>query len=74
MVYSKCNENTKTQRVFLIEILLLDEQLSRQLNRICSMVTLDMKVVSGVAGVHGPAPEGDTQISVSPCVSLLSQG
>ena len=53
--------------------LLLDEQLLWQLNRIRSMGTLD-KVVSAVAGVHGPAPEGDTRISISPCVSLLSQG
>ena len=34
--------------------LLLDEQLLWQLKRIHSMVTLDMQVVSAVAGVHGP--------------------
>ena len=45
MLYSKCNENTKTQRAFLIEIFILDEQLLWQLNRIRPMVTLDIIII-----------------------------
>ena len=41
MLYSKCNENTKMQHVFLIELFIINE-LFWQLNQIRSMVTLDM--------------------------------